>query len=172
MFSYYRRVHVLLGAVRILVLLAPSRGGVPQLGETQSAEPTLGDPCYGPATAHHPPGPARERWGASRRGRPVFLSFQRSCRPYDSVAVGGARGRPHHPLQRRSVLLGVLAPQCTEMINMFVIVDRAGGQARAARIAQAHTGVTNTRPVTSDLPKATLSPPACVPGLHVRLACE
>ena len=30
-------------------LIAPSRGGVPQLGETRSAEPTLGDPCYGPA---------------------------------------------------------------------------------------------------------------------------
>ena len=26
-------------------LLAPSRGGVPLLGETRSAEPTLGDPC-------------------------------------------------------------------------------------------------------------------------------
>ena len=37
-----------------------------------------------------PQGQGRERWGASRRGRPVFLSFQRSCRPYDSVAVGGA----------------------------------------------------------------------------------
>ena len=39
----------------ILVLLAPSRGGVLLLGETRSAELTLGDPCYGPATAH-PPG--------------------------------------------------------------------------------------------------------------------
>ena len=36
-------------------LLAPSRGGVLLLGETRSAELTLGDPCYGPATAH-PPG--------------------------------------------------------------------------------------------------------------------
>ena len=39
----------------ILVLLAPSRGGVLLLGETRSAELTLGDPCYGPANAH-PPG--------------------------------------------------------------------------------------------------------------------
>ena len=37
-------------------LLAPSRGGVPLLGETRSAELTLGDPCYGPATAHPPLG--------------------------------------------------------------------------------------------------------------------
>ena len=39
-------------------LLAPSRGGVPQLGETRSAELTLGDPCllYGPFPANaHPP---------------------------------------------------------------------------------------------------------------------
>ena len=38
------------------MLLAPSRGGAPQLGETQSADqPSVGDPRYGPATAH-PPG--------------------------------------------------------------------------------------------------------------------
>jgi len=39
-------------------LLAPSRGGVPQLGETRSAELTLGDPrlLYGPFPANaHPP---------------------------------------------------------------------------------------------------------------------
>ena len=34
--------------------LAPSRGGVLLLGETWSAELTLGDPCYGPANAHPP----------------------------------------------------------------------------------------------------------------------
>ena len=40
-------------------LLAPSRGGVPLLGETRSAELTLGDPCllYGPLPANaHPRG--------------------------------------------------------------------------------------------------------------------
>ena len=40
-------------------LLAPSRGGVPLLGETRSAELTLGDPCllYGPFPANaHPRG--------------------------------------------------------------------------------------------------------------------
>ena len=39
-------------------LLAPSRGGVPLLGETRSAELTLGDPCllYSPFPANaHPP---------------------------------------------------------------------------------------------------------------------
>ena len=39
----------------ILVSFAPSRGCVLLLGETRSAVLSLGDPCYGPATAH-PPG--------------------------------------------------------------------------------------------------------------------
>jgi len=44
--------------VRVGCLLAPSRGGVLLLGETRSAELTLGDPCliYGPFPANaHPP---------------------------------------------------------------------------------------------------------------------
>ena len=43
--------------VSVRCLLAPSRGGVPLLGETRSAELTLGDPCllYGPFPANaHP----------------------------------------------------------------------------------------------------------------------
>ena len=38
------RVYVMLVS-SVWCLLAPSRGGVPPLGDTQSAEPTLGDPC-------------------------------------------------------------------------------------------------------------------------------
>ena len=51
------RVYVMLVS-RVWCLLAPSRGGVPPLGDTQSAEPTLGDLCllYGPFPANaHPP---------------------------------------------------------------------------------------------------------------------
>ena len=38
------RVYVMLVS-SVWCLLAPSRGGVPPLGDTQSAELTLGDPC-------------------------------------------------------------------------------------------------------------------------------
>ena len=37
-FLYYLRVRYCVGAVRILVSLAPSRGGAPPLGETQSVD--------------------------------------------------------------------------------------------------------------------------------------
>ena len=40
------RVYVMLVS-SVWCLLAPSRGGVPPLGDTQSAEPTLGDPSCG-----------------------------------------------------------------------------------------------------------------------------
>ena len=59
---------------RVWCLIAPSRGGVPPLGDTQSAEPTLGEPCllYGPFPANAHPPLARGQGSLARNPIPII----------------------------------------------------------------------------------------------------